>query len=188
MKYSIIVMTTTALALSLGLAGGASAFVDTANGGGGMAGNYLADSQNSLAVDHNNLSLLSPNNSMNLSSSTLSTPKAVTVQDLKGVVVGNSFNFNPQQAAAGAGGVGGSGGTGGGLLAGGAGGAGGDGYAAAAASSGAQPIYTGAIAVNGAAFQNFAGIQTASFNSGIGSNALAATGVTANANINFSHN
>jgi len=186
MKYSIIVMTTTALALSLGLAGGASAFGDNANTGG-MAGNYLADSQNSLAVDHNNLSLLSPDNSVNLTSSNLSAPKAVTVQDLKGVVVGNSFNFNPQQAAAAAGGSGGSGGAGAGLV-GGAAGAGGDGYAAAAASSGAQPIYTGDIAINGAAFQNFAGIQTASFDSGIGSNALAATGVTANANVNFSHN
>jgi hypothetical protein len=39
--------------------------------------------------------------------------------------------------------------------------------------------------MDGAAFQNFAGIQTAANNTGLASNNQAATGVTANASIAF---
>ena len=114
------------------------------------------------------------------------------------MVVGNTYNLYPSQAAdadGGGSGHGGNGGNGGFHDGagdpggnGGAGGSGPGGSGAAAGSTGAQPIYTGSIAVEGAAFQNFAGILTTSFNTGIGANALSATGVTANSNVSFGHN
>jgi hypothetical protein len=125
--------------------------------------------------------------------------RATTDLELKGEVSDVTFNYNNNQAAgsAGSGGnaaTGGNGGNGGSaaLGTGGVGGVGGVGGAGAgggagAASSGALNVYTGNISMDGAAFQNFAGIQTAANNTGLASNNQAATGVTANASIAFGH-
>jgi hypothetical protein len=48
-----------------------------------------------------------------------------------------------------------------------------------------RSISTGALSYDGGAFQGWAGIQTASTNTGIASNNQAATAVSANANVNF---
>ena len=48
-------------------------------------------------------------------------------------------------------------------------------------------LTTGAISYGGSAFANFAGIQTASLNSGVGSSVQAATSLAANANVAFGH-
>jgi len=204
-----LILSTAAVVFGLGLGGNAFALDST--GGSGNAGN---DSGNSALASYNNLTATLTDNRDQSSTTdinktltstaniakdnvttsvggdfTISLPYASTDQELKGVVVGNTFNLTPQQAAAAAaasGGSAGDGGTGlglGGL--GGPGGAAGNAAASSSASSGAQPISTGAISIDGAAMQNFAGIQTASFNTGIGSNALAATAVTANANVTF---
>jgi hypothetical protein len=190
MKYTTLLAGASAIVIGLGLAG--ASFAQTVNNSGNSGS--TVDSP-SLAIDHNSLAFDSPNQSVNVggalsASKTVSVSKniAKTDQDLKGVVVGNSYNFNPQQAAAAAAARGGDGGSGGGgLLAGGNGGSGGTAAAAGAGSTGNQPIQTGNITTNGAAFQNFAGISTVSFQTGIGSNALAASGVTANSSVSFGH-
>ena len=46
-------------------------------------------------------------------------------------------------------------------------------------------VNTGAIEASGGSYANFAGIQTASNNTGVGSVNQAATAVSANANISF---
>ncbi len=48
-------------------------------------------------------------------------------------------------------------------------------------------LTTGAISYGGSAFANFAGIQTVSLNSGVGSSVQAATSLAANANVSFGH-
>lgn len=48
-----------------------------------------------------------------------------------------------------------------------------------------RSISTGALSYDGGAFQGWAGIQTASTNTGIASNNQAVTAVSANANVNF---
>ncbi len=174
----------------------------------------VSDSGNTVATDSGNSSetntktvsvseVKNVNDSINIgsyaSNDTRVENRATTDLELKGEVSDVTFNYNNNQAA-GAGGSGGdaaSGGTGGNggsaaLGTGGVGGVGGVGGAGAgggagAASSGALNVYTGNIGMDGAAFQNFAGIQTASNNTGLASNNQAATGVTANASIAFGH-
>ena len=48
-----------------------------------------------------------------------------------------------------------------------------------------RSLTTGALSYSGGAFQGFAGIQTASTNTGMAANNLASTAVSANANVNF---
>lgn len=213
MRYSVFAAASVA-ALGLAFAGAAHAQSNSTNGNLGLLSaignqantNTTTNTDNSQKNDnssHTDASLHVDDNTLLLGNTwtddsthisvgnvSLSVNTATNNQTLNGNVSGNGFNMQANQAAA-AGGNGGDGGNGIGigLLAGiGAGAGGGAGAAGAASSGNNQPVYTGDVAISGAAYQSFAGIQTASYNTGLGSNVQSNTGVAANANVTFGHN
>ncbi|MFI4967039.1 MAG: hypothetical protein ACHP9T_16940, partial [Caulobacterales bacterium] len=108
-------------------------------------------------------------------------------QELKGEVSDIRVTFGAADASGARGGKGGTGGSGSSSTdvpgTGGVGGAGAAGGAGGTANQGT--FTTGAISIAGGSFANFAGVQSASFNTGLGSLNQAGTSMAANANISF---
>lgn len=181
-------------ALVLGMAAGTAVLAGPVNS---SVASLVNDSMNSVESNGNSIGNTSLamnkteniNRSVNINGAYTSThtdvrTEASTEQELKAETSDINF-FLANNQAAGDGATGGTGGSGVGLGGlGGVGGAGGDG----AGSTGALNLYTGGVVQQGAAYQNFAGIQTASYNTGLASTSQAATGVTANASISFGTN
>jgi hypothetical protein len=105
-------------------------------------------------------------------------------QDLSGTVSGIQVNFGSTGGAGATSGSGAGDGTGS-PTGSGTGGAGGT--PSAGSGSGAQngQFRSGDIATSGGSFANYAGVQTASWNTGVGALNQAATALSANANISF---
>ncbi len=192
MKKSILLGVS---ALVIGMAATTAALAGPVNAN---VASVVTDSMNSLELDGNSIGNKSVavnkteniNKSVNIGGAYTSSQsdvhtsvrtEATTDQELKAETSDVNF-FLANNQAAGDGASGGTGGNGVGLSGpGGVGGAGGNG----AGSNGALNLYTGGVVQEGGAYQNFAGIQTASYNTGLASTSQAATGVTANASISF---